>query len=178
MMRCFYPLEPSHFHSRAGTSRDAPFFQETTMKKLCALALVVVPALAFAAAPLKLPTLGISINLPADSKIETALGVTMVKGGGTDLTLKVIQPKSAGDVHTAAEAEKIIKEMSFLKMLKSETTPDLWYFFYTKGTADFSAWAVLAQRTVDKKVVQCQYEGYSKEEGEKAVAACKSIAKL
>jgi hypothetical protein len=149
------------------------------MKRLLALVLVVAPALAVAAGPLKVPALGIKIDLPADSKISETLGVTMIKGGGTDVTLKVIQPKSQGDVHNAADAEKIIKEMSFLKMLKTESTPDLWYFFYTKGTEDFMAWAVLAQRTTaDKKVVQCQYEGYSKEEAEKAVAACKSIAKL
>ena len=150
------------------------------MKRLLALVLiVVVPALAFAAGSLKVPALGIKLDLPADSKITESLGVTMIKGGGTDLTLKVIQPKSAGDVHTAAEAEKIIKEMSFLKMLKAENTPEFWCFHYTKGTTDFMAWAVLAQRTTaDKKVVQCQYEGYSKEEAEKAVAACRSISKL
>jgi len=149
------------------------------MKKLLALAILLVPALALAGGSLKVPALGISIDMPADSKVATSLAITTVTGGGTDLTLKVILPKSAGDVHNAAEAEKIIKEMSFLKMLKKEITPDHWSLLYTKGTEDFMAYAVLAQRTTaDKKVVQCQYEGYSKEEAEKAVAACKSIAKL
>ncbi len=146
------------------------------MHKLTVLVASLLATLALAGdAPLSLPLVGLTVEMPANSSVSKMMGSQMVQGGGTVFTVKEEKP-GKGDKDLAA-AKKAAAMYSPLKFTREETLPDGYVIaFENKGGMGMN-YFVNVRRTIDGKVYKCETTASTPEQGKKAEAACLSLKK-
>jgi len=139
------------------------------------------PAAAAAAAPagggLKLPALGLTIDLPADSSVNEMLGSFMVQGGGTVVSVSEVKADNTAAAKTFEDAKKAMGDYSPKKTTKEEKTADGWNIQFQNDGGMGANYFVWVRRTIDGKQIQCETTASSTEQADKAAAACASLKK-
>lgn len=129
-----------------------------------------------AGAGLALPLVGLTIDLPANSSVSKMMGMQMVQGGGTVVTVQEQKP-GPSDAKDLAAAKKAAGTYSPTKFSREETLSDGYVLsFENKGSAGAN-YFVVVRRTIDGKVYRCETTASTPEQGTKAEAACLSLKK-
>ncbi|MDF1562469.1 MAG: hypothetical protein P1V51_05455 [Deltaproteobacteria bacterium] len=127
-------------------------------------------------APLVLSKLGLKLDLPADATVMDMLGVQVVTGGGTVVSVSAVKPEGIAP-ETFAEAKAARDDFSPTKVGKEEETADGWLLTFENEGGGVSNYWVWMRRTLEGQAYECKATVGSPEQAARAEAACASLRK-
>lgn len=127
-----------------------------------------------AAGPMKLETLGLTIEVPAGTKSSEMAGSQMLQG--PDLVVSVKQAGQFAPETLAAELEEATDMYSATDITQEEVESGWHVTFQNKGGMGTNYW-VKSHLTIDGKSYTCGTTASSKDQQDNALAACKSLKK-